>query len=172
MHAIRQEQQIRLGPYERQERWQCKTNSLIWFCHRKKQRINTVIVDCVHDFSDICGASKYSKNLPPPTGWAICLSWPRNRGRKLIILLSPPPKKKKNTKKKTPSKRVLTDELSSFTPQLYNQGIILFESYHDPFLWRNLFSQSEQEEWIMRRKQRRICLLYRRTHDVCLDLTA
>ena len=86
MHAIRQEQQIRLGPYEQQERWQCKTNSLIWFCHRKKQRINTVIVNCVHDFSDICGASKYSKNLPPPTGWAICLSWPRNRERKLIIL--------------------------------------------------------------------------------------
>ena len=36
----------------------------LWFCLKKKPRINTVRVNCVHDFSELFEASKYSKNLP------------------------------------------------------------------------------------------------------------
>ena len=112
-----------------------------------KQRSWQVALECLWDF-----IGKRNRR-------AICLSWPINRRRKLIILQSHPPPKR--------SKRVLTDELSSFPPQLYNEGIILFENYHDPFLWRNFFFQSGKEkEWIMRRKHRRICTLHRRTHGV------
>ena len=49
---------------KQRERWWYKTTIQLWFCLRKKPRINSVRVNCVHDLFELFEAAKYSKNLP------------------------------------------------------------------------------------------------------------
>ena len=47
-----------------QQRERCKIDNQLWFCLRKKPRINSVRVNCVYDLFELFEASKYSKNVP------------------------------------------------------------------------------------------------------------
>ena len=46
-----------------QQRERCKIDNQLWFCLRKKRRINSIRVNCVYDLFELFEASKYSKNV-------------------------------------------------------------------------------------------------------------